>query len=992
MIIRWYSLVSFIFCLPYGISAQVQSFIAEKSLGIESDYSIEVFNSESGLPQNSVIDILQTADGYLWFSTFSGLVRFDGIKFTLLNSQNTKGIIPSAIVKLYEDKQKNVWLIDDQGHLFKFDGNGFTGFEKSFNNIRVKSLCFADDGTLFIANVNNEVYSVNQNILDFIYRVNQGTLNFIKAGKDNSVLIAASTGLYQYKNGTTKQVSALPQHNVISVDYDQENFLWVCTSRGIFKVSENKAERILFPDENFNSGNVEVFIDRQNNKWFYNNEGIYVLGITDFTQISEENGLSSNSVRSIIQDFENNIWVGTNSAGVNKLHYKIFKTFSVEDGLISDGVAPVMKSKKGIVYVGNNCGGINKIIDGKIIRQEIPEGNTCVWSLLEDSSENLWIGTYGGGLFKYKNDKQVIHYTKSNGLPDELVFALYEDNTGKIWLGTDKGVYTIVNDSIYPFKKEIIKSKTVYFLQDNESNIWIGTTNGLYYVTSNDVKAFTTYDGLPSNRVRCMHFDKDNVLWIGTIGGGLCHYKNQKFFAYKQLSEITDPDVFCITEDAGNNFWITTNRGAYSIKRSDLTDFADEKINSIPFQYYDKKDGLKTNEFNSGFQPNVLQEDESHIWFPTIKGVSILNTKRMLPNDYVPQIAIEKIKIDNGEIYASENFVIPRANKTLEIYFTAPRFSNPQKQYFQYKLEGYDIDWSKPTSDRLARYFNLKPGNYSFKVRLYGIISTEKNTFMQVPVPFWQTQWFLVLTYIAGFTLLALIAVFRIRRIRDKEQQKTELNKKFAEFELRALQAQMNPHFIFNCLNTIKYFITTSNHAAANKYLGKFSKLLRMFLDHSTSNYVTLEEEINLLRLYIELEQMRFNEGFNFHLKVDDKIDYKNIEIPGTLFQPFVENAINHGLVNLNRKGNLTLTFEQHNDIIRGIVDDDGIGRKAAGQLKESVPHGHISRGTQLIDDRIKTLNYIRDNNIAVEIIDKKNKNNEPEGTRIVVSIPIEKN
>lgn len=161
------------------------------------------------------------------------------------------------------------------------------------------------------------------------------------------------------------------------------------------------------------------------------------------------------------------------------------------------------------------------------------------------------------------------------------------------------------------------------------------------------------------------------------------------------------------------------------------------------------------------------------------------------------------------------------------------------------------------------------------------------------------------------------------------------MNKRFAEFELKALQAQMNPHFLFNCLNTIKFFITTNNHSAANKYLTKFSKLLRMFLDHSTSESITIEEEINMLRLYIELEQMRFDEGFNFHLQVDESIDYKNTEIPATILQPFVENAINHGLVNLNRQGNLTLIFEQKNGCIVGIIDDDGIGRAEAARLKK---------------------------------------------------------
>ena len=327
--------------------------------------------------------------------------------------------------------------------------------------------------------------------------------------------------------------------------------------------------------------------------------------------------------------------------------------------------------------------------------------------------------------------------------------------------------------------------------------------------------------------------------------------------------------------------------------------------------------------------------------------------------------------------------------KTLEINYTAPKFNNPQKVFFQYKLEGVDADWSTATTGRTARYFNLNPGNYVFKVRLYGIFGTEKSLSFYVPMPFYKSNLFLVIVYMTGIALLGLVAYFRIKHIRNQEKKKTALNKRFAEFELKALQAQMNPHFLFNCLNTIKFFITTNNHAAANKYLTKFSKLLRMFLDHSTSESITLEEEINMLRLYIELEQMRFDEGFNFHLQVDDKIDFKNTEIPATLLQPFVENAINHGLVNLSRQGNLTLIFEQKNGCIVGIIDDDGIGRAEAARLKNQSTSQHISRGTQLIDDRIKTLNSIREQHIDIQIIDKEDEQHNAAGTRVIVTIPI---
>ncbi|HOM89886.1 MAG TPA: two-component regulator propeller domain-containing protein [Bacteroidia bacterium] len=975
--------------LTISFSARSQSSLSEKSLSIENDFSVEVFNTESGFPQNSVIDILQSSNGYLWFSTFSGIVRYDGLKFTVFSNNETKGLLSNTVLSIKEDKYKNLWFLDDAGHLVKYDGNIFTGFEKSFGNIKISDFCFSEDGTLYVSTTNNEIYTVNGNILDFGTRINQYKILLITAGKNNSLLIATTGGLFELKNGNIQQIESIPKTQVLSLCYDRDNFLWVGTTAGIYKVSAAKTEIVNLPDES--EGYSKIFVDRQNRKWIFDGyDGIYLLGTNDFNQISEESGLSSNNIKVVYQDSEDNIWVGTSNAGVNKLTYKIFRTFSVEDGLIADGVAPIVKSANGAVYVGNNCGGINKIIDGKIIKIPEPKENTCIWSMLEDKDENLWVGTYGGGLFKFKNDKEVFHFNKSNGLADDVVFALYQDSKGIIWIGTDKSIFTIQHDTISHFAKGVIKTKVTYFTEDSVGNIWAASNNGLYKITNTQkIDLFTTYHGLPSNSIRSLYFDEEKTLWIGTVRGGFSRLKAGKFVSFTNIPELSTLDVFCIVEDNEQNLWFTTNKGIYNVKKYDLNNYADQKSATLSFNYYDRKDGLKTSEFNSGFQPNYLKEDPTHFWFPTIKGVAILNTRRIIKSDYIPQIIFENIIADGKEILPLGNINLHQKVKTLEINYTAPKFNNPQKIFFQYKLDGVDGDWQTATTERTVRYFNLNPGNYTFKIRLYGIFGTEKSLSFYVPMPFYKSNIFLVILYVTGIAFLGLIAYFRIKHIRNQEKKKTALNKRFAEFELKALQAQMNPHFLFNCLNTIKFFITTNNHSAANKYLTKFSKLLRMFLDHSTSESITIEEEINMLRLYIELEHMRFDEGFNFHLQVDESIDYKNTEIPATILQPFVENAINHGLVNLNRQGNLTLIFEQKNGCIVGIIDDDGIGRAEAARLKNHSTSQHISRGTQLIDDRIKTLNSIREQHIEIQIIDKEDDQHNATGTRVIVTIPI---
>jgi LytS/YehU family sensor histidine kinase len=223
----------------------------------------------------------------------------------------------------------------------------------------------------------------------------------------------------------------------------------------------------------------------------------------------------------------------------------------------------------------------------------------------------------------------------------------------------------------------------------------------------------------------------------------------------------------------------------------------------------------------------------------------------------------------------------------------------------------------------------------------------------------------------------------------ESDKRHTELQKQASELEMQALRAQMNPHFIFNCLNSIQHFIILNDEISASKYLTKFSMLMRKFLEHSKSNIVTLQEEVELLRLYIELEALRSKNKFNFYLKIAPNIDIFNIEIPSMLFQPFVENAITHGLLNLQRRGTLILSFELEDGYLTGRIEDDGVGRKKAGEIQTSAYKDHASRGMEIINERISVLNYIENVKIELEIIDKVTDGNKSGGTSVIIKIPV---
>lgn len=935
---------------------------------------------------------MQRNDGYLWVSTFAGLVKFDGIKFIVYNVQSNKGLLSNTNLKLFESADNILYTIDDAGRLLKFDGERFRVLGKTISQIKVNSICSSTSGKLLVATNKNEVFEVKGDDFNFILRVNQQNLLGITSSKKGDIYLKCSKGLFTYNDGLLSPVSEFDEMTVYDIKSDLENNLWVSTSTGLYKVKGDETELVNVPDFSFKS-ETKIFVDHRNTIWIYNDNGILYSAQSDFTQLNEDHGLSSTNIRVLFEDKEKNLWVGTNNNGLNKLRYKLFRCISQEDGLLADGVAPILKLSDQTILAGNNCGGINRFIYGKIFKSKIPENN-CVWSLMEDEKKNIWIGTYGGGLYIYNSDKEIYHFDKKNNFQAESVFSLLNDKNNNVWVGTDIGLF-IINKKDYgvtKFKPEIFNSKINYFLLDSKNIIWVGTNNGLFKIAGNEIKAYNTYTGLPSNTIRTIYEDADENIWIGTVGGGLCRFRNSQLYVYNELINVLGPDIFCLALDDENHFWITSNKGMYEVSRTELINFAYNKQVSINFNFYGRRDGLKTNEFNSGFQPNVLNETDKQIWFPTIKGVAILNKYRYTKNEYTPEIFIEKILVDNEEKKLDSALSLPRDVKSLEFFFNAPRFHQPDKVFFEFKLEGLSSEWSPATNNRFARFTTIKPGNYFFKVRLFSNPETEKKIKISIPIPVWQEQWFIVSAYVGFIFLLSLLMYLRIRHVRKREIVRAEVNKNFAELELKALQSQMNPHFIFNCLNTIKYFITTNNHQSANKYLGKFSKLLRMFLDQSKSVTITLEQEINLLRLYIELEQMRFSEGFNFHLQVESDLDYRNIELPGTLFQPYVENAINHGLINLKRKGNLSITFKEENSVLIGTIDDDGIGREESKKLKSQSTLNHTSHGMKLIEDRIKTINFIKNSTIETQIIDKRDKDNNPTGTQIIIKIPLQKN
>lgn len=455
-----------------------------------------------------------------------------------------------------------------------------------------------------------------------------------------------------------------------------------------------------------------------------------------------------------------------------------------------------------------------------------------------------------------------------------------------------------------------------------------------------------------------------------------------------------DDFTSCILEDDDGNFWVSSDHGIYSIKRNDLNKYADGESMFLNTIHYGKEDGLKNSECTGGFQPAGLKDEDGRIWFPTLAGVAIVDTKKIIKVNYIPELTIERILVDENKLFYNDSlFELSRNIKKIEFQYTAPIFTKSKNILFQYKLDGKDKEWNYPTKARFASYLGLPPGNYVFRVRIYGSVNTsinkEKSIAFKIPFPFWQSLTFIIIISVLLAGMFLMLIYFRIENIRKREESKTKINKNYATLELKALQGQMNPHFIFNCLNSIKLFIATDDKVAANKYLGKFSKLIRLSLEHSSSPFMGLTDAINLITLYVELEQLRVDHNFVFNLNIDPSLDIENSEIPTMLLQPYVENAIHHGLWPKGGNGILNLTFATNGNVLIIEVDDNGIGRSRSFAMKNNLSENRKSIGISNTEERMKIINYIKNTNINVRYIDKMNADKEPEGTLVYISIPL---
>lgn len=541
-----------------------------------------------------------------------------------------------------------------------------------------------------------------------------------------------------------------------------------------------------------------------------------------------------------------------------------------------------------------------------------------------------------------------------NALPDPN--SLFEDSRGNIWFARTSGlgVYVAARDTIFNFifsKSEQNSFPIVLdFAEDKKGRIWMSSKDG----------------------------------WMGWADSE--HPERGVVGKMNLTDKGIDGSIDFLAADSNGDVWSYTDQELLKINAESL------ELSTFNFQY-----GLKNLDFyHLSFLPSgeLLFGGRNEI---VLANPAELHRNRELPVPYITEIKVLNQPYPYHALFGGKVLNLNHRQNFFSVGFSAQAFTLGSKTRFRYRLKNFD-DWVEAGARRFANYTNVPGGNYVFQLQAANNEGSWNNALLEIPVViatiWWATWWFRGIVLLAIGGIVYAIYMYRVRQIRRKSRLKAEYEKRMAQAEMSALLAQMNPHFLFNCLNSIDSYIVKNESKKASEYLNNFARLIRLILQHSRSDYISLADELEALDLYLQMEGLRFDRCFDYEIQVDEALRTSSIMIPPMLIQPYLENAIWHGLRHLDKgvcEGKILIQITREADQIRCVVEDNGIGRARSAALKagKSGHHHKKSMGMQITRDRIELINKLRNVDARMEIIDLHDNNGQATGTRVILTIPV---
>ncbi len=775
------------------------SFPSEKSV---SQLMINRWTVEDGLPSQGLRNFIQAQNGYIWITSYDGLIRFDGFDFKVFNSKNTEAFKENICSYIIEDKNNTLWFIS-RNRLMYYKNGEIKEFHMpaSFGEI---------SGPLHVDTKNRLWLSSDKHGIFYIKEKKPVLFdNLAVTGSDISSITEDKSGNIYFGVGRNKIIKFDGKNflNLIELNKNNRWFIeflhfynnklfWINNKKELFCFDGFLIKKeILFKDKRYFS----VKVDRQGNRWFSTEKGVYKQDAKSgkIEQILHNtNNFSLDVIDETLVDYEGNLWLRLNRKGLIELRYGKFSSISTLNGLHGKICNTVCEDKNGVIFLGFDNGAVDKIDNNKIYEflSTSKTRNTRVRHIAKDSYDNFWISTYSGLLKIYPSGKQ--HwFNRNSGFPTNTTRLTFEDSNKNIWLGTkSRGIIKINKDNSFQTfpKLSILQEHQVLSInEDNEGRIMIGTSGiGLVVLKNNEIiKIYNRDNQLNTDVVFNTYIDTDSVLWVVTNGGGLNRIDGNKSTFYTMKNGLANDSPFDIVEDNLGNFWMPFAKGVMLANKKQLNDYANGNIDTFYCEVFDKYDGIKS----LGFTPagHSIKASDGKIWFPSFDGVQIINHASMGSNNLQPPVHIEEFKVDGEPLKLTDQLIIEPGKQRFSFKFTAICLQSPEKVQFKYKLIGFNKDWIETNSEnRLVSYTNLKYGEYTFNVIASnndGVWNkTGASISFKVKPFFYETIWFIILSIIILAGLIFMLYKIRIAKIkRNEEKLKSIVTERTAKITLQ---------------------------------------------------------------------------------------------------------------------------------------------------------------------------------------------------------------
>jgi signal transduction histidine kinase/ligand-binding sensor domain-containing protein len=727
-----------------------------------AQYRSTQWTADSGLPQNSVRGIVQAADGYLWVATLDGIAKFDGIRFTVFNKSNTPGITSNRFVGMAEGEGGDLWMASEDGNLIRYHAGHFQRMGEA-NGLRPYSVGGMTDDHRGGVWVNSD---------ERVYRWSAQSQHFERETFDLDdtrfmPLWWGGTGFWAIESGhlrcftrghlaTYALPSTLTPARIRGVAVGGEDVVWIGTMDGHLGKLVN--------------GSLVMQKGTVTTNWLSSTRENWKETIApDFrrTIIFPSDGIEKGIPYNVVSaDDEDNLWVGSEDEGLFRVQRQSIKALSSAQGLASDGVYPVMESSKGDMWVGSWPAGLSRVHDGRVTAFTKADGVPgLVTALAEDRSGNIWVGSHNG-LRMFSHERLIV----PPGMPEgalPVIQVIHPMQDGAMMLGTPRGVYLLAGSHSHWMTTHdgLACDDVRVIVEDRSGDTWLGGYGGLTRIHNAVMTRWTEAEGLPSNNIRAIDQDSAGDIWVGTYDGGIGWLHNGKWVVFNQSSGLYDNGAFQILEDGQERFWISSNRGIYRVNRKQLIAVAEGREKRLDSVAYGRADGMLTMECNGGVWPAGAKDARGFLWFPTEKGVAIVDPTSVSVDSLPPKVLIESASVEH-KLQTAINQVVMRPGQTnLEVQYTALNYSRPEQISFRYKLDGVDEDWQEVGHRRTAYYTHLPPGDYVFRVAARnsdGVESRVDSTLgVTVVPPFYRRWWFFALVVL---TLLAILWLLWNRR------------------------------------------------------------------------------------------------------------------------------------------------------------------------------------------------------------------------------------